>query len=271
VTVGVGAGGTITLRNAGGSVHVIGDLAGYYSKGSTAGLAGSFRRILDTRSGLGATAEQVTPARPLTLRIGNLPAGTRAVNLNLTATRAQHDGFLTAYAGGAARPATSNLTYATSGTVANLATVPVGPAGTVTIYASAPTDVVADLAGVFVSGAGSRFTPVSPRRVLDTRYGWASPYEPLVASRPREITMAGVPASATGVVFSLTTTSATQPAAVTAYPTGFPRPETSYLNPVPGQVVSGLVVSGVRSSSVTRATTGGSVDLVGDLLGYYGG
>ncbi|MEW1955072.1 N-acetylmuramoyl-L-alanine amidase [Terrabacter sp. NPDC080008] len=271
VTVGIGAGGAITLRNAGGGVHLIADLAGYYSKGSSAGLSGSFRRVLDTRSGLGAPVQQVTPSRPLTLTIGGLPAGTRAVNLNLTATRAQGDGFLTAYAGGAARPGTSNLNYAAGGTVANLATVPVGPGGTVTIHASAATDVVADLAGFFVTGGGSRFTPVSPRRVLDTRYGWASAYAPLVASRPLDVTLAGVPSSATGVAFALTGTNATQPAAVTAYPTGFPRPNTSYLNPVPRQVVSGLVVSGIKSSSVALASTGGSVDLIADLLGYYGG
>ncbi len=271
VTVGVGAGGAITLRNSFGTTHLIADLAGYYSKGSTAGLVGSFRRVLDTRSGLGSPVQQVIPGRPLTLTIGNLPAGTRAVNLNLTATRAQGDGFLTAYAGGAGRPGTSDLNYTAGGTVANMATVPVGRGGTVTIYATAPTDVVADLSGIFVSGTGSRFTPVSPRRVLDTRYGWWSPYSPLRAGRDLTVPMADVPSWATGVTFALTAVNATQPTAVSVFPAGFPRPSTSNLNPAPRQIVSGLVVSGIKSSSVTLTSTGGSVDVIGDLLGYYGG
>jgi hypothetical protein len=183
VAVGVGPGGAVTLRNTSGGVHVIADLAGYYSTGSSSGLVGSFRRVLDTRSGLGAPARRVDPSRLLTITLPGLPAGTRAVNLNLTATRAQGAGHLTVYAGGAVRPSTSNVNFVAGQTVANLATVPVGSGGTVTIHATASTDVIADVAGVFVAGSGSRFTPVAPRRVLDTRYGWAAPYQPLVGGR----------------------------------------------------------------------------------------
>ena len=95
VAVGVGPGGAVTLRNTSGGLHVIADLAGYYSTGSSSGLVGSFRRVLDTRSGLGAPARRVDPSRLLTITLPGLPAGTRAVNLNLTATRAQGAGHLT--------------------------------------------------------------------------------------------------------------------------------------------------------------------------------
>lgn len=271
VTVGVGAGGAITLRNGGGNVHVIADLAGYYSTGSSSGLVGSFRRVLDTRSGLGAPAQRVEPSRPLTLTVPNLPAGTRAVNLNLTVTRTQGSGYLTAYAGGSARPSTSNLNFVEGQNVANLATVPVGPGGTVTIHTTAPTDVVADVAGVFVAGSGSRFTPVSPRRVLDTRYGWGTRYGSLGGGRSLAVSVAGIPGSASGVAMSLSATGATLPTALTVYATGSPRPVTSNVNVTPGQAISGLAVSGIRSSSVSVSSTSGSVAVIGDLMGYYGG
>ena len=271
VTVGVGAGGAITIRNGGGSVHVIADLAGVYSTGSSPGLVGSFRRVLDTRSGLGAPAARIEPSRPLTLSLPGLPAGTRAVNLNLTVTRAQGSGYLTAYAGGSRRPATSNLNFVKGQNVANLATVPVGPGGTVTIHATAPTDVVADLQGVFVLGTGSRFTPVSPRRVLDTRYGWGTGYGPLGGGRALAVSVDNIPGSASGVAMSLSATGATLPTALTLYPTGSPRPVTSNINVTPGQAISGLAVSGIRSSSVSVSSTSGSVAVIGDLMGYYGG
>jgi len=270
VTVGVGPGGAVTLRNTSGGVHVIADLAGYYSTASSAGLVGSFRRVLDTRSGVGAPARRVDPSRPLTIALPGLPAGTRAVNLNLTTTRAQGAGHLTAYAGGAARPSTSNVNFVAGQTVANLATVPVGSGGTVTIHATAPTDVIADVAGVFVVGTGSRFTPVSPRRVLDTRYGWAAPYQPLAGGHSLSVPIAGVPSSASGVAVSLSATSATRPTALTVYATGSTRPDTSNVNVTPGQAISGLVVSGIRSSSGSVSSTSGSVAVIADLLGYYG-
>ncbi|GAA2488070.1 N-acetylmuramoyl-L-alanine amidase [Terrabacter carboxydivorans] len=271
VTVGVGSGGAVTLRSSSGSVDVIVDLAGYYSNGSANGLAGSFRRVLDTRSGLGAPARRVEPSRPLTLTVANLPAGTRAVNLNLTVTGPQGAGHLTAYAGGSARPSTSNVNFLTGQDVANLATVPVGPGGTVTIHSTAPTHVVADVMGVFVAGTGSRFTPVSPRRVLDTRYGWGAPYGPLVAGRTLTATVAGIPATANGVAMSLSATSATQPTSLTVYAAGTSRPGTSNVNVVPGQAVSALVVSGIRGSAVSVSSAVGSVSVIGDLMGYYAG
>ena len=270
VTVGVGPGGAVTLRNTSGGLHVIADLAGYYSTGSSSGLVGSFHRVLDTRSGLGAPARRVDPSRPLTIALPGLPAGTRAVNLNLTATRAQGAGHLTAYAGGASRPSTSNVNFVAGQTVANLATVPVGSGGTVTIHATAPTDVVADVAGAFVAGSGSRFTPVSPRRVLDTRYGWAAPYQPLVGGRSLAVPIAGVPSSASGVAMTLSATSATRPTALTVYATGSAQPNTSNVNVTPGQAISGSVVSGIRSSSASVSSTSGTVAVIADLMGYYG-
>lgn len=149
--------------------------------------------------------------------------------------------------------------------------MPVGPGGTVTIYATAPTDVVADVTGVFVAGTGSRFTPVSPRRVLDTRYGWGAPYGPLVAGRSLQTAVAGIPASASGVALSLSATGAARPTSLTVYASGTSQPGTSNVNIVPGQAISGLVVSGVRSSSVSVSSASGSVEVIGDLMGYYGG
>jgi hypothetical protein len=122
-----------------------------------------------------------------------------------------------------------------------------------------------------VAGSGSRFTPVSPRRVLDTRYGWGTRYGSLGGGRSLAVSVAGIPGSASGVAMSLSATGATLPTALTVYATGSPRPVTSNVNVTPGQAISGLAVSGIRSSSVSVSSTSGSVAVIGDLMGYYGG
>jgi hypothetical protein len=106
--------------------------------------------------------------------------------------------------------------------------------------------------------------------VLDTRYGWAAPYQPLVGGRSLSVPIAGVPSSASGVAMSLSATSATRPTALTVYATGSARPDTSNVNVTPGQAISGLVVSGIRASSGTVSSTSGTVAVIADLMGYYG-
>lgn len=126
----------------------------------------------------------------------------------------------------------------------------------------------APAAGVPTLGAASRFTPLAPVRVLDTRSG-SGPVGP-----GGTVTLdlsAQVPAGATAAVLNLTATEPTAATFVAAYPTGQPRPDSSNLNVAAGETRPNAVT--VRLGPDRRVdlyNSAGSVHLVADLAGYYG-
>ena len=73
------------------------------------------RRILDTRSGLGAPARAVPGGGTLHLQVagvGGVPAtGAGAVVLNLTETASSTSGFASIYPSGQPRPTASSINY----------------------------------------------------------------------------------------------------------------------------------------------------------------
>jgi len=113
-------------------------------------------RLLDTRAGLGATKAPVTPGGTIHLQVegqGRVPAsGVSAVALTLTATGSTRSGYVTAYADGAPRPATSNLNYRPGTTVANLVIAPVAANGKIALTSTSTgtTALIADIAGFYL-------------------------------------------------------------------------------------------------------------------------
>ena len=166
VVVPVGANGKVDLYNgSGGTVQLVADVSGYYVAG-TVSAPGAFRslapqRLLDTRSGLGAPAGAVAAGGTVHLQVlgrGGVPAsGVSSVVLNVTVTQPARSGFVTAYADGAARPATSNLNFVPGQTVPNLVVVSVGADSKVDLYNGSPgtVHVVADVAGYHLAGTPS--------------------------------------------------------------------------------------------------------------------
>ncbi|MGH3745579.1 MAG: choice-of-anchor Q domain-containing protein, partial [Mycobacteriales bacterium] len=152
ITVPVGPDGKILLYNNAGSLNLVADLTGYVTGGYA---ATGPTRILDTRTGLGAPQSPVGPAAALTLAVPGLPAGTKAVVLNLTGTRltGAPGSYLSACPAAealSACTATSVLNVVSGVDAANAITVPVGPDGKVTLYNNAGSiDLVADLAGFY--------------------------------------------------------------------------------------------------------------------------
>ncbi len=155
VTVTVGAGGKVRLRNANGALDLIADVAGYYSAGST----GRFVpvapvRFLDTRSGVGAAPIATTAAGFVDLRVAGtrgVPAGATAAVLNLTATGVTTSTNVRAYPATAALPTVSNLNLGGGQTRANAAIVKVGGDGRVRIRnAAGDVQLISDLAGYMV-------------------------------------------------------------------------------------------------------------------------
>jgi len=130
-------------------------------------------RLVDTRLAAGpyggpslvadSAREFNIPANPC-----NVPLAA-AYSLNITATRYQARGFITAYPTGATIPGTSTLNFgdppappALPPSVANAAIVPAASNGSVSVYAFSTTDVVIDINGYFAEGVVAGLTTSAP-------------------------------------------------------------------------------------------------------------
>lgn len=123
---------------------------------------------------------------------------------------------------------------------------------------------VATSLGVTVTGTGG-FTPITPRRVLDTRSG----------TRPRSGTTivvpvvgATVPRDATAVAITVTATRLGGGGFVTVWPCGTPRPDTSTLNLVGGDVANAATVP-VGSAGTICLRPSIDTDLLVDVTGHW--
>ena len=292
VTVRLGTNGGVSLRNALGSVHLIGDIAGYYTP-DNAGVGFSAvdpSRILDTRVGLGAPRAKLARAGATDLRVTGalrtadggtvtVPADARAVVLNVTATAVagvSTDVRVYPTPTGSALPLVSNLNLRGGQTAANLVTVAVGNGGRVRLRNSLGSlHLIADLAGYYAPGATGRFVPVTPTRFLDTRAGVGAAVIPVTAGAFVDLRVAGtrrVPAGATAAVLNLTGTAltGTRSTDVRAFPLGAARvPTVSNVNLTAGETRANLTIvrTGAEGRVRVRNNTG-SLHLVGDLAGY---
>ena len=275
----VGADGRIALRNNTGnnaSANLIADLTGYFVGGApaTPGAFGTITptRLLDTRN---TTA--LGPGAIRTLHVTGtaaIPTGVSAVVVNLTATQPQTGGYLTAYAAGSSLPGVSNLNFAPSQTVANLAVVPVDSNGNIALYngAGGTTQVIVDATGYYLSGSSSgTYGAVDPTRILDTRLS-----SPVVAQATLAVHVTGtanVPSSGVAaVVVNVTVTQPLSSGFLTVYPFSASRPLVSNVNFGLGQTVANLVVVPVDANGnigIFNGSGDGSAQVIVDVTGYY--
>ena len=289
VTVAIGSNGAVTLRNSGGSVHLIADIAGYYVP-STAGngfAALDPARILDTRKGVGAAQAkvgakgfidlQVTGTLPTAdNRTTTVPADAKAVVLNVTATAATAETDVRVYPTPTddSLPTVSNLNLRAGLTTPNLVTVAVGAGGKVRLRNAAGTlDLIGDIAGYYSASAPSRFVPVVPTRFLDTRNGTGAAPIPVRAAEFVDLKLVGtrgVPAGATAAVVNLTGTGVSLSTDVRAYPAGSATvPTVSNMNLTTGQTRANLaIVKAGTDGRVRIRNAAGQLHLIGDLAGY---
>lgn len=122
--------------------------------------------------------------------------------------------------------------------------------------------------GAVVDGAPSTFTPVTPRRVLDTRVT-RTPVGPL-GSIDVQFASAGIPADATAVALTVTVVAPTSSTDVLARPAGGTSPAASNVNAAAGQTVANAVVVAVgEAGAVTLRNSAGTTHLLVDVAGYY--
>ncbi len=136
-------------------LQVIADVVGYLSGPTTyAPLVPA--RLLETRAGAstidglfngGGTRPTGTITTLQVSNRGGVPAGATAAVLNITATDATAEGFVTVYPCGIATPLASNLNFSAGTTVANATIVKLAADGTVCLFNSEPTNLVVDVNG----------------------------------------------------------------------------------------------------------------------------
>ncbi|MDP4332423.1 DUF2599 domain-containing protein [Curtobacterium sp. A7_M15] len=206
-TIAVGADGTIQVMTETASRLIL-DVQGYYTANTDGTAAGGFvpvaKRLVDTRSGMGAAKAAIAPGKSIDVQItgaNGVPAGASAAVVNLIAVNSTDaDGYLTPYATGGTKPQNS-LHYAPSETTSVQAQVPLSAAGKITIAnSSTTTNLLVDLQGYFTAAGkgGAVFTP-SYGRAYDSR---ATGNTALAKNETRSIQIAGtagVPVMGSGI------------------------------------------------------------------------
>ncbi|WP_458112989.1 carboxypeptidase-like regulatory domain-containing protein [Arthrobacter sp. R1-13] len=274
IVIGIDSGST-------GSAHVIADIAGYFTGGGSAALPGTYSplrpfRAVDSRSTGGVAGGQTLNVQ--VAGAGGVPAGAAAVVVNITAARFGFDslnyGHLTAFASGTSRPGTSNVNYEPFKDVPNMAVVPVGADGKISIANTSPgrTGVVVDVMGYFLPGASTvegSYQAMVPTRLKDSRleagpvHAWRDVSIPIGGAH-------GIPAGAKAAMVNLTVTQPSAPGHLTAYPSRTALPGVSNVNFTKGLTVANfaIVPIGADGRITVRNSSTGPIHLVVDVFGY---
>jgi hypothetical protein len=237
-------------------------------------------RLLDTRYGNGL-AGKLYPATPRTFQIAgraSIPAGAKAITGNATIVNASVASSLYLGPSPLAHPAVSTINFNRNDTTGFGVTVALSSTGTLSatyMAASGSADLVLDVTGYFTADAtGGTYHPVTPARLLDTRYGNGLSGK-LHANAPRTFVVrgrGGVPTDATAVTGNLTVTNASNRFAVYIGPTPIAKPSTSTINFAKNQTRGNsltVVLGSNGTLSATFMSPGGTIDLVFDVTGYY--
>ncbi len=226
-------------------------------------------RLADSRTGLGL--ERLAANQQVRVRIagrGGLPADMSAVSANFTVDRSSAAGYLTASNCAEVNPSVSTLNFEAGDSVPNQAIIPLDR-GDICLFASAATDVLIDVNGYVAPGASQVLTPVTPRRILDTRAG-----QPL---RPGSILRVDVeggsspaPDAAVAVALNLTGTGTTESGYVKAFPCGVAEPEASTLNPRAGRDRANSAIIPTGSNGTICLTSNITTHVIIDITGWFG-
>jgi sugar lactone lactonase YvrE len=286
--VPAGAGGAVTVYVT-NPTDVILDIDGYFD---TADVSGSYSfysaapcRLADTRIGagqFGGPSFFAGQARdfPIPLSACGIPPAAMAYSLNVTAVPdpvVHHLAYLTTWPTGTARPPVSTLNSWSGKAVANAAIVPGNTNGSISVYATDPTDVILDIDGYFAlpgqQGALS-FHPVTPCRVADTR-GPAGPFggPEMEAKSTRAFSIpagvCNVPSTAAAYSMNVTVVPDGVLSYLTAWPAGSPQPSVSTLNSFDGAVVANAAIVPAGTNGAIEIYVTNRTHVILDINGYF--
>ncbi len=252
--------------------------------GATGGIAPlAPKRLLDTRSGIGATTGALGARSTLDLTVAGgtttVPADAAAVALNVTLTEQTEATYLTVYPRPAdtteGPPLVSNVNGVPSEHRANMVFVAVGADRQVRIYNFAGrAHVVADVVGYVSLSTPGRYQPVPTYRILDTRAdtlkGVTTP-APVRGGKAGELEVAVpfAPAGATAAVVNVTAVQPSVPTFVAAFAGDATWADTSSVNSLGRENSANLTIVALSATDTIRLRNGaGATDVLVDVQGF---
>ena len=288
VTVPVGADGKVKLFNNAGSLNLVVDVMGFYARTDVQGTYGigsmyyiaDPERIYDSRTDGGAWAPG--DGVDLSLDYGAEDnADVRAFAVNITAISPSASGYITAWDGSDPMPTASSVNFVKGQVVPNMAVVPTSADvdGVPTIAVvngslNASTNFAVDIVGVYAANgtSGLRFTPLAPRRIVDTRNGTGG-FTGVIGAKVTKKFQA--PASVAidstwSLVGNATAISPTAATYLTVFADGDARPAVSNLNAATGETVANAAVVNLGLGNIFDVyNNAGSLNLAVDVSGRF--
>ena len=283
-----GTGGSTSIF-ASNQTDILLDINGYFAPLQPSGL--QFYpvtpcRIADTRSYGGKTGAFGPPslagaaarAFPVPTSSCSIPSSALAYSLNVTVVPSAYPVNLTAWPTGQPLPTGPTLYSSNGAVVAAAAIVAAGTSGSISLYASNPTDALFDINGYFAAPqpSGLQFYPVTPCRVADTRSssGKTGAFGPpsIAAGSTRTLPVTsspcGIPSNAQAFLLNLTVVPNGYLGFLTAWPAGQPFPVASNLNSWGGLVVANAAIVPAGTGGAINILASNLTDVIVDIFGY---
>lgn len=216
-------------------------------------------------------------SRAFPVRSGScgIPATAQAYVTNMTVVPNGSLGFLTTWPTGNPQPLASTLNALTGALTSNLAIVPAGTGGAISVFVTDRTDLIVDVTGYFAPpGTGSLdFYSVSPCRVLDTRAATGPLGGPRMsggASRnfPVPTSSCGIPVTAQAYSMNATVVPPASLGFLTLWGSGA-MPLASTLNALDASIVANAVLTPAGTNGVVTAFMTDPSDLILDINGFF--
>jgi hypothetical protein len=287
ITSPLAADGKISIvykASAGKRTHVLLDVTGYFLEDNTGDTYNAVTpaRLLDTRVGnglSGAFAAHTVRDFDVAGR-GGVPATAKAVTGNLTVVGQTAGGYVTLGPILADNPATSTINFPLGDVRANGITVALAGDGHLDAIYVAPlgkkAHLVFDVTGYYLQDlTGSKYYPLDPGRVLDSRVGngLSGTFKSDIARTLTIRGRVGVPTAAIAVTGNLTVVGQTAGGYVSMTKATTNNPLTSTLNFPVGDVrangVTGPLTGTGTVGLVYKASSGKTTNLILDITGYF--
>jgi hypothetical protein len=265
----LGTGGKVDVFNQAGSVNIIADVLGFYSADNTPlQYGGQYHaikpvRALDTRRSSDGPAMPPGWTYGVGLQFGAGNSHVVAYAAHITAVAPQAAGYFSAYDGISSQTAASTLNFTKGKTVSNMTIVPAVACGnvyngcndsslpmiSVANNSSGSTHLIVDIVGYYDDtyyASGSRFTAITPKRIVDTRSGLGT--TPIGSNAVHTVTTPNtlVDTNSTSLLINLTAIRPTKSTFLSVWANdGSSKPYTSNLNPVAGQVIANAAFTGL--------------------------
>ena len=234
-------------------------------------------RMVDTRlanGSFGGPQLSANSSRDFPLRNSPcLPSGGSigAYSLNATVVPSEPLSRLLLWPTGRVQPSLASTVSATYGDITATGTIVTNGSGSVSVFSSNRTDLVLDTNGYFgpFGNTGALgFQPVSPCRIVDTRYS-----TPILGGGSRDFDFVGspcqVPAGVAAYSLNVTVVPRGGLGYLTIWPAGQPQPFISTMNSLDGRIIANAAIVPAGAKGVVSVAVTDTTDVILDINGYF--